>query len=908
MSAEVYLPEVFTPQYNLPLTSTSFVGREAEVTEIAALLVDASCRLLTLVGPGGIGKTRLAIEVAQRQKDTFPNGVYFVALQPLANAEDIVSAIAGAIHFSLAGQDRGAIGFGTRGKHSLHDQLLDYLREKHLLLILDNFEHLLEGVELATKILETAPGVKILATSREALNLRQEWVRPVMGMRYPTGRDAGKSNEPLDEYSAIQLFIERAHQVRGDFSLQQERECVIRVCRMVEGMPLAIELAASWLKSLSCADIAAEIQRNADILSTTVRDIPERHRSIRAVFDSSWKMLSEEEQRVFRWLAVFRGSATREAIQAITRASLGTLSALVDKSLVKSASTGRYRIHALLRQYAGEHLEAAGETHAARTAHSVYYADFLHERETGIKDHRQITTLNEIEAEFENIRAAWKWAVQNKDADSIHNAVECLCIFLWMRDHWQYGESMMRHAQEVFAPLPGHPPDLLAARLMLRYHDHAEDPNAYLRQALEVVRAYKADAEIALGLYMLGGVTLNEGDFTETEHILKESVTYYQKVNDVFHVAEVGRYLAWLYGDMGDIEMMLRYAREALEIAREIGDKHGLSLALNQVGTAMFLDGDFEEAERYKVEAKMLAYETNYRMAVAWILTDLGGLYALSIRGDLETAKAKMMEAYALAKDINDAYTKTVSLIWFSILACIKEDYAAARRLRDEIQTAGHLKAGNTINAWGEAILAAGLGDYPAAKQKSYEILDCFADLQIDVRVLMPLPIMAVVLANEGDPTRAVELLALALTHPNSMTGWIRAWPLMTRLQETLRETLGERAYESARERGVKADLRTTVADLLSGLKKDIKLSTTETTSIPTQAQAANLALVEPLSEREMEVLQLIGEGYSNREIAETLFIGVSTVKKHITHIYGKLGADTRTRAIAQARTLHLLV
>ena len=266
----------------MPLTLTSFIGREDELAEITNLLTTPDCRLLTLTGPGGIGKTRLAMQAAARVADTFDDGIYFVGLQAVATPDLIVPFVAGALGFQFyEGADP-------------KQQLLGFLHQKHMLLVLDNFEHLLDGANFVSEILSAASHAQALVTSREVLNLREEWLYSVAGMDFPTSDE-----ENISDYSAVQLFVERARQVRNDFSLQCEQSAVARITQIVEGMPLALELAASWLKSLSCQDIVDQISHDLDFLTTTIRNVPVKHRSLRVVFEHSLNMLSGEEQVAF---------------------------------------------------------------------------------------------------------------------------------------------------------------------------------------------------------------------------------------------------------------------------------------------------------------------------------------------------------------------------------------------------------------------------------------------------------------------------------------------------------------------------------------------------------------------------------------------------------------------------------
>ena len=365
-------PTTHTLPHNLPVPTTPFVGRVEGLAEVVRRLNDPACRLLTLVGPGGIGKTRLAIRAAQKlatdsfNQAIFAHGVYFVRLASISSPNDLIPAIAEVLSFSVK-QD-------VEPK----EELFDYLHKKEMLLVLDNFEHLLtlplkegrseetefeqeqtESATLIADILSVEPGIKVLVTSREALNLQGEWVYPVEGMRYPSAEvmNAGASPADIEEYSAVRLFAQSARRVQPDFSLSAELDCVLHICRLVEGMPLAIELAASWLKLLSCPEIARQIEQSLDFLTTPVRNVPARHRSMRAIFEHSWQLLSQTEQDILRRLSEFKGGFQQEDAEQVAGASLLQLAALVDKSILRVTPTGHYRMHEMLRQFAAEKLQ-----------------------------------------------------------------------------------------------------------------------------------------------------------------------------------------------------------------------------------------------------------------------------------------------------------------------------------------------------------------------------------------------------------------------------------------------------------------------------------------------------------------------------------------------------------------------
>lgn len=431
-----------SPRHNLPLQPTSFIGRKQEVAEIRRLLVEEpACRLLTLIGPGGIGKTRLALAAAAEVKDSFPHGVHFAPLASVGEPEIIISALAEALHLTIQA--------GVKPK----TELFNYLAEKQLLLVIDNLEHLLAGVGLLSEILMATPQVKLLATSRERLNLQEEWSYLVQGLSFPK---YASPDANFESYSAMRLFLERARRAEASFNLSEaDLPHVIRLCQLVDGMPLALELAAPWVRSITCQEIVQEIERSLDFLTTSLRNAPERHRSIKAVLEQTWQRLPEAEKAILCKLSVFQGGCLREAALQVTGATLTLLSSLVDKALLRRADSGRYELHELIRQFAAEQLRTTpGDEEVLQALHCAYYTAFLEDQAQALQTNQQKAALAALAADMDNIRAAWHYAVARRDV----LALEKSALGLWLLG--EYGgllyenELALRQALSIFMPTP----------------------------------------------------------------------------------------------------------------------------------------------------------------------------------------------------------------------------------------------------------------------------------------------------------------------------------------------------------------------------------------------------------------------------------------------------------------------
>lgn len=474
-------------RHNLPVQTTPFVGREAELVELENLVSDPQRRLITILASGGMGKTRLAIRAAELQANNMADGVAFVELAPLTSIDAIPQAIADATGYNFQQVALSPI-----------DQLTHHLREKELLLVLDNFEHLADGVGMVNVLLKGVPRLQIIVTSRVKLGLSGETVFALGGMDFPQW----ETPEDALEYSAVKMFMQSAQRVLPDFELTVDSlDYVARICRLVQGMPLGILLAAAWLDTLSLEEIAEEIHQSIDFLESDLHDLPERQQSIRAVFEYSWKLMSEKERQVFAKLSIFRGGFTREAVQKITGATLRNLTSLVNKSLVsRNADTGRYQVHELLRQFAEEQLEDMSELEATRDAHAQYYATWqiVSDDNTILTDPKN---LQEVQTDFENIKLAWYRILENRDFDTALRFTQQLYYVTRVLMREADGIALLKYARKLYdVPIEEatHPFERF---IYMHFIDVETDRIERLQRALPVVQELGDRDQIAFVLF-----------------------------------------------------------------------------------------------------------------------------------------------------------------------------------------------------------------------------------------------------------------------------------------------------------------------------------------------------------------------------------------------------------------------
>jgi predicted ATPase len=726
---------------NLPVSRTSFVGRASELEAIDRLLDDPECRLLTLVGPGGAGKTRLALEAAARRVDRYPHGVHFVPLASVASPDFLAPAIADGIQFAV---DAVHSGFSAR------DQLLDYLSERSTLLVLDNFEHLVEDSGFLSEVIERAPYVELLTTSRERLGVQSEWVFDVEGLGL-AGNGSGSA-------SAVRLFVERAAQVVSGFAPDDgEYSHVLRICRLVDGMPLGIELAASWASVLSCAEIADEIEGSIGFLATSMRDVPERHRSLRAAIDQSWRLLTDEQRSAFSRLSVFRGGFDRSAAVAVTGADVRLLAELVAKSLLRRPDFGRFELHELIRQYAAEQLRLSPEEEAyARERHAHHYAAMLMDRQAMLMGPELAVARDELRGELDNLRAAAEWCLTEDDESSALEVLEAFYTFLWMHSWFDGAETLERLARTAGfdADNPASASAVALSAAMYRvaigarlgYDAGAEE---LALRCLPVLRARNLERELTLCLCALGIMAV---------------------YRDVFMEAVV-------------------FLEEGTEIARAIGDRLTESGARMDLGFARLLLGDLEAAGEAFEAAHVLSEKLGNPFVLAYATSKLGLLADAEERfGD---ALRLHLEARDLFESVGDAAGPGYALSRASLSAFGLGDYSEALRLG----RAGYEAFADGNHRWGLitalcriGFAALALGDGAEARERFGDALERAREAQAVSLELLALSGIGACLAEDpAERERAAVILMFAMGHEQLPPSYaFAARPVLDRLEAEL--------------------------------------------------------------------------------------------------------------------------
>ncbi len=833
------------PQSRLPAPLTPLVGREQEIAAVCALLWRPEVRLVTLTGTGGVGKTRLALGVAAAVNADFADGICLVALAPLIDPGLVLSTIA------------QALGVQEQGSRPLLEGLQDHLREKQLLLLLDNFEQVVSAAPVVAELLVAAPRLRVLVTSRTSLHLSGEHEFVVPPLALPDLRNLPPPDRLL-QYGAIRLFVARAQAAHSAFVMTGENATAIAaICQQVDGLPLAIELAAGRSKLFAPQALLSRLRNRLKLLVGGAQDLPLRQQTLRGTIAWSYDLLGQDEKALFRRLAVFVGGCTLEAAEAVCTAQgdllidvLEAVAALVDKSLLRqeTQADGQPRLLMLetIREYALERLAASGEAEAVQRQHAIFFLRFSEEAEPKIRGAEHFLWRTRLEVEHDNLRAALRWTLESQEAEMGMQLAFSLVAFWRASNQDREGRNW---CEQVLAQ-PGtsartaaRAMALLAAGAMTMFQGDLPQAQLLLEESIaigrEVGRAAKRTLALALALLAYGA--LLQGNLGAARELAEEGVRLFREVGEAWGTALALNHLGRATLELGDPVAARPLLEESAALFRA-GNMQRLAMPLNTLGRVALRQGDDTGARAYCEEALAVARATGDELFIAEALAQLGTV-ALHV-GDSGQATA--------------LYQQSLTLIWTrGYRECIAEDLA------------------------GLAATASLLGQ-PERAARLFGAVEALREVS-GIR-LSPLP--------RADYDRAVEGIRAHLDEATFAQAWEkgRAMPLEQAIAEAL-------ATPDEPPTGTKFP-QVNEEETSSVVPPGTPLSQSPRALSPRRTLKQHFG---GLTSREREVACLVAQGKSNRAIADELMVGVSTVEAHITHIFTKLGFSSRAQIAAWA-------
>lgn len=655
----------------LPAPMTSFVGRESELAILTQRLDDPSCRIMTLTGLGGAGKTSLALEFARRRAVHYRDGVKLAPLAAVVAPDLLAGALAAALDLPASGAE------------PVEQRIAEHLRGKHLLLVLDNFEHLLGAVALLPQILARAPGVQMLVTSRERLHAHGEWELAVEG--FPVAAPGARADRCQE---AVELFTQAASRADPSFALTAENEPVItRICRLVGGMPLAIELAAAWIRQLSPEEIEAHISADLDFL-VAPRDAPARQKSLRVMFTHSWSLLTGPEQSVLRRLSILHGKFTAAAAAEVACASVSVLAALTGKFLLRRDPSKRYEFHELIRQYAGEALVAAPEEHAqAHDRHEDHYAELLHRLRGELNGARQGAGIAAIEAELDNVRSALRSALARGRLAPMARALDGFGLAQEMLGHFHETEALL--GDYVAAARRASPPErLLLGRLLAWQGRFAIEiaalprASALLEESVQLLSAEEARADLGFALSAAGKLAFAQGNHTAARWCFRGSLAMARGEHDRHAVALVLSDLSDVAFHQGHSAKSERMLLKSLTIFRALDDRRNIAASLGRLGVLLGFQGKLEPAEEACREGLRVLRSIGDPLRTAALRLELGRV--LFLRGDIDGARAAYEEGLRAGREMNHLEILAAALHGLGLLSRHEKELDRARSLLEE--------------------------------------------------------------------------------------------------------------------------------------------------------------------------------------------------------------------------------
>lgn len=853
------------PRHNLPASLSSFIGRERELAEVTRLLT--TTRLLTLTGAGGTGKTRLTLAVAKGLADSHEDGVWLVELAPLRDPRLVQQSVA------------AAVGVRDESGSSLTDLLVDSLRSRHSLLVLDNCEHLIDAVAgLVETLLVRCPQLRILATSREPLDLDGElvWRVPSLSMADP---ERPHPVEDLMQYEAVRLFAERARYRRPDFTLTDENaRSVVEICRRLEGIPLAIELAAARVPVLSVQQIAARLDDSLRLLSGGRRTADSRQRTLRDTLDWSYNLLDEPERELFNRLSVFVGGWTLEAAEAVGADEavgaadvLELLSRLVDKSLLVADPEGatRYRMLEPVRQYARDRLEESGEAETMRRHHAAWCLALGEQAEPGLRGPEQVAWLERLEVEHDNLRAALSWSLDGGSAGperaGLGLRLAAAVWWFWMvRGYLSEGLRWLELTLASCSTAPA----LIQAKalngmgaLLQAQGDYSRAMESH-KQSLTLRRDVGDKEGTAHSLVGVALVAQAQGDHQRAKALFEESLVLYRELGATLGNTFTLSGLANVALQHGHPERAKVFQEQSLAVARELGDKRGIAISLSSLGLSALYRRDFEQAVALYGESLAVFRELGDKSGVAGALFSLG-LVALG-EGDHERAAPVYEESLAISYELQDKGGVADSLLGMGWVALGGRD--AERAI---------------------ALFREGLGVY-------WEVGNLPG-------LAFCLEGLACVVSTQGNWAGAARLFSSAEALRNAVGAPLALWiqanygPHMA----VVRSRLQAGAFAEAWADGQAMDPQRAIE---YALEPELTRVQFRSGSLPAEVAVSSptvpvLEYPAGLTAREVEVLRLVAQGLTDAQVAEQLVVSARTVSSHLYSIYSKLGVSSRTAA-----------
>jgi predicted ATPase/DNA-binding CsgD family transcriptional regulator len=860
------------PLNSLPRQSTPFIGRELQIEAARARMLSDDVHLLTLTGVGGAGKTRLSLQVAASVRERFPDGVHFVSLAPIADPTLVTSTIA------------QTLGVKEGSEHPSQDALANVLRDRSALLVLDNFEHLLDAAPGVADLLAACPRVKVLATSRAALRLYGEHELPVPPLALPDGRTRPTAVHAAT-FEAVRLLVERARAVQPDFRLDDANApAIVEICRRLDGLPLAIELAAARLRSLPLRALLERMERRLPLLTGGPRNLPARQQTLRDAIAWSYDLLSPEEQTLFRRMAVFRG-CTLEAVQAVCCAPTTTdysksvavkplvldpldgATSLVENSLLRQDETSDgqpwYEMLETVREFALERLAEDAEADAIHRRHVLHYLRLAETAEPKLTGADQASWLACLEREHDNLGAALRWSEGKGYAEPALRLALALWWFWATHGHLTEGGQLMAAVLERFRPRDSsHRSVALRARTLQAAGYLAEMQGDLLtardrhEEALHLFRGLDDQASAESVISALGQVAMLEGDYDTARTLVEEALSRAESRNDRVAMSVTLWSLADIVHHQSDFPRARALIEKAVAIKRELASPREVALHILHLSVLLEAQGDYETARRMCEQSLEECRQSSDWRVIGFVLARLGGI--LTAEGDLVAARNALAESVDILDRIGDLGGLAFVLEGFAVLAACQGQPARALRL-----------------AGAAAALRASIAEQPA----QVAMAGFKARLQGARQLLGERRADAAWAA--GQQLSRAESVAAALTE-ETVDPWIDGAAVTPADEPTDAGQPGTAGPSP--QNGVHAS---------AGHR-----------GRPFSARGAT----DPaLSAREREVALYIAKGYTNRQIADELVIAEGTVKNHVNHILDRLGYNNRAQVAVWAAEQRLL-